>query len=126
MAIAVERRRSPRTTPGAAGTDILIMAAEEKWLIPAKLLNISTGGGLVCAASLVATHRRLYLLFERVPEAGWIDAEIVRAGETGNVGIRFLSRLSAEFLRAATRASHDRRSDAESTTPYLGDVIPTW
>jgi hypothetical protein len=126
MAIAVERRRSPRTAPGAAGTDVLIMDADDKWLMPAKLLNISTGGGLVCPGRLFGTGRRLRLLFERVPEAGWIDAEIVRPGESGNVGIRFLSRLSTEFLQAATKACQDRRSDAESKTPYLGDVIPTW
>lgn len=126
MAIAVERRRSPRTAPGAAGTDVLIMDEVDKWLTPAKLLNISTGGGLVCAGRLAAIGRRLRLLFERVPEAGWIDAEIVRCGESGSVGIRFPSRLSAEFLQVTTSVCHDRRSDAESKTPYLGDVIPTW
>jgi PilZ domain len=126
MAIAVERRHSPRTAPGVAGTDVLIMDVEGMWLIPAKLLDISTGGCLVCPGRLFATGRRLRLLFERVPEAGWIDAEMVRRGESGNVGIGFLSRLSIEFLLAATRACHDRRSDSESKTPYLGDVIPTW
>jgi hypothetical protein len=126
MAIAPERRRSPRMTPGAAGTDILIMDADEKWMVPAKLLDISTDGGLISPGRLLATGRRLYLLFERVPEAGWIDAEVARPAASGNVGIRFQYPLRTEFLGAVTSKGNDRRSDAERKTPYLGDFIPAW
>jgi hypothetical protein len=126
MALTLERRRAPRTTAGTAGAHVLILDVDENWMMPAMLLNISTDGGLICLGLLVSTGRRLCLLFDRVPEAGWIDAEVVRPGESGTVGIRFLSPLSTEFLGAATSERKDRRDNAESQTPNLGDVIPTW
>jgi hypothetical protein len=102
------------------------MDSEQKWMMPAKLLNISSGGGLVYPGRLAATGRRLCLLFERVPDAGWIDAEVVRAAASGYVGIRFRFPFRTEFLRALTSKGNIWRRNSESKTPYLGDVIPTW
>jgi PilZ domain len=126
MTITIERRRSRRTTPGAAVGDVLVMDANQRWMMPAKLLDISSHGGLIRPRELVATGRRICLLFENLPEAGWIEAEVVRSGGPREVGIRFLAPLSDEFVRGTTGGGGARRSDPEGKTPYLGDVIPTW
>ena len=47
MALTLERRSAPRISPEAAGTSVLIMDTVEKWMMPAKLLNVSTDGGLI-------------------------------------------------------------------------------
>jgi hypothetical protein len=123
MALALERRRSPRMTPAAQAAGVLIMDADEKWMMPAKLVNVSSDGGLICPGILAATTRRLCLLFENVPEAGWIDSEVVRSPGPGEVGIRFLSPLSTEFVRTATSEGKAGRNGAVET-PFLGAVIP--
>jgi hypothetical protein len=126
MALTIGRR-SPRMAAGAIGTDVLIMDAEEKWMMPAKLLDVSNGGGLVCPGILVSTGRRVQLLFERIPEAGWIDADVVRSGGPNRVGVAFLTPLSADFVRAATSDRRGGRDyDPDGKTPYLGDIIPSW
>jgi hypothetical protein len=113
--------------PGAAGTDVLIMDADEKWMMPGKLLDVSNGGSLICPGLLASTVRRLCLLFERVPEAGWIDADVVRSEGRSKVGIRFLTALSTEFVRALTSDDKGLRDvDDDGKTPYLGDIIPDW
>jgi hypothetical protein len=114
-------------TPAARGSHILILDPVETWKLPARLVNMSGDGGLVCPGYLIATGRRVCLLFEQLPEAGWIDAEVVRSGGPGKVGIKFLSPLSPEFIRAATSEVEARRQNAaEIVTPYLGDFIQTW
>jgi hypothetical protein len=113
-------------TPEAAWADVLIMDAEEKWMIRAKLLNVSHSGGLVCPGRLVSTGRRLSLLLERIPEAGWIDADVVRSEGRNEAGLRFVTALSTEFLRALASDDRGRRYDADSKTPYLGDFMPDW
>jgi hypothetical protein len=113
-------------TPGPQGTDVLIGDAAEDWVIPTKLLNLSIDGALVGPGIVIATGHRICLLFMKIPGAGWIDAEVVRAGGPGQVGIRFLSPLSAEIIRAATSDGEARRDgDAEGETSDLGDGIPT-
>jgi hypothetical protein len=103
------------------------MEADEKWMMPAKLLNISADGGLVSPGILVSTGRRICLLFQMLPQAGWIDAEVVRVGGPNQVGIRFLPQMSPEFLQAAMgEPKAQRNDDSEGKTPYLGDAIPIW
>src|SRR5690242_10012378 len=99
MALTLERRGSPRTTPAAGRADVLIMEADEKWMMPAKLLNMSADGGLISPATLVSTGHRICLLFERLPQAGWVDAEVVRGAGPSQVGIRFLAQMSPEFIQ---------------------------
>jgi hypothetical protein len=100
------------------------MDADKKWKLPARLLNVSSDGGLVCPGYLIETGRRLCMLFEKIPEAGWIDAVVVRSGGPGNVGIKYLSPLSPEFIRAATSEVEARPyAVAEGQTPYLGDFV---
>jgi hypothetical protein len=112
--------------PESAGADILIMDADEKWVIPAKVLDISAHGGLIGPGVLVGTGRRLRVLFDNVPEAGWIEAEVVRGAGPGQVGMRFLSPLSPGFVRAAASEARARRYDPESETPDVGRMLPTW
>jgi hypothetical protein len=126
MVLTIERRTSPRITPMPSGTGVLIMDADEKCMMPAKVLNLSSDGGLISPGILVPTGRGICLLFEKVVEAGWIDAVVVRGGRPGQVGIRFLSRLSPELLRAATAEGQPGRNAAEGQTPCLGNIIPTW
>jgi hypothetical protein len=105
-------------TPGAVGADVLIMDADQKWMMAAKLLDVSNGGSLIYPGLLASTGRRLSLLFERIPEAGWIDADVVRSEGGNKVGIRFLTGLGAEFLRALTSDDRGLRGDdADSKTP---------
>ena len=125
MTTTLERRHAPRIAPRPA-TAVLVMDAEKKWMTRADVLNLSADGGLIGPAKLVTTGRRLGVLFEGAPEAGWIDADVVRSEGPGRVGIRFVSPLSDEFVSAATSGFARRLADAEATTPYLGDVLPMW
>jgi hypothetical protein len=122
MAITVERRRARRITPQGA-TAVLVMEADKKWMTQAAVVNLSTDGGLIGPASLVATGRRLGVLFEGAPDAGWIDAAVVGSEGPSRVGIRFVSPLSDEFVSAAASGFARRQADAEAKRPYLGDVL---
>ncbi len=92
------------------------MDADQKWMMPAKLINISSSGGLMCPRNWSRPCRRICLLFDKLEEAGWFEAEVVRSEGPGEVGIRFLSPLRGEFVRATTRVAKARRNVAESKT----------
>jgi hypothetical protein len=127
MTLAIERRSSPRMTPGALGTDLLIMDANERRMIPATLLNISAGGGLIRSDRAIVRGGQLSLLINSIPAAGWIDVEVVRSGGPSEVGVRFVSPFSPGFVLAAASERQARQDkDAASETPYLGDAIPIW
>jgi hypothetical protein len=127
MTVAIERRMSPRMTPGALGDAVLIMQETRRWMEPAQLLDLSAGGALIRSARAIADGRRLRILVRDLPELGWIDAEAVRTAGPGEAGLRFLTPLSPEFVAAATTAGRPGRdSGAAGKTPYLGDSIPIW
>jgi hypothetical protein len=127
MTLTIERRTSPRTTPRALGANILIAQETERWMKPAKLLDISAGGALIRSEGGIAIGQRLRMLVRDIPELGWIDAEAVRSAGPSEAGIRFIFPFSPDFIRAATAGRKpDRVSRAESATPFLGDAIPMW
>jgi hypothetical protein len=103
------------------------MRENEGWLKRAALLNISAGGCLIRSDEISLSCRRLRMLFEDVPEAGWIDAEVIRSVETNELGVRFISPFRPEFVQATT-SERDPRRDQQSAieTPYLGAAIPIW
>src|SRR5262245_24838303 len=126
MALAIERRTSPRTTPGALGDNVLILE-KKKAMMHARLLDISARGALIHFDGVIARGRRFSILVHDVPELGWIDAEIVRAVGPREVGVRFISPLSPEFVLAAKSQRESGRAElAASEAPYLGDAIPIW
>ena len=55
---------------------------------------------LVSPGIVISIDRRVSVLFERFPEAGWLDAVILRATGPAQVGIGFRPSLSAAFLQA--------------------------
>ncbi len=127
MAVTIERRTTPRTPPGALGAGILIMHETEKWILHARLLDISAGGAFIRPVRGVAKGRQLRILVHEAPELGWIDAEIVRSGGPSEAGVRFLTPFSPEFVLAATTERQPGRDEgAAGKTPYLGDTIPIW
>ena len=130
MALAIERRTSPRTTPGALGDDLLILDRKRKAMVHARLLDISAGGALLHFDGVIANGRSFSILVNDVPELGWIEAEVVRSVGPREVGVRFISPFSPEFVQSATAATSEcrprRGHDAEGATPYLGDAIPIW
>ena len=126
MALAVERRNSARTAPGAFGTHVLIMGENEGWLKRAALLNINAGGCLIRSDELSMSSRRLKMLFEDLPEAGWIDAEVIHSLEATEAGLRFISPFRPEFVQATSQGTPRQYEAAANVTPYLGDSIPMW
>jgi PilZ domain len=127
MALAIERRTSPRTTPGALGDDLLILDLKHEAMMHARLLDISAGGALLHFDGVIANSRSFSILVHNVPELGWIEAEVVRSVGPREVGVRFISPFSPEFVQAATSECSPRRGhDAEGATPYLGNAIPIW
>ncbi len=127
MAVAIERRRSCRTTPASRGTEVVIMDVDEKWMMPAKVLDISADGGLISPGIVITIGRRICMLFEKIPEAGWLDAVVVRAPRPCQIGIMFQAPLNAGLLQAVTSEGEVRRAfDPLAETPSLGDVVPGW
>lgn len=126
MSRTIERRTSPRSSPGALGPDILILDEERRRAQPARLLDISAGGALIRSDRAVAVGRQVGLLVFKVPELGWIDAEIVRSAGPNEVGVRFLSPFRPEFVAAATSHREPRPDGDALATPYLGDAVPIW
>ena len=126
MAIEIERRTSPRTAPGALGDDLLILD-RKMMMVRAKLLDISAGGALLQFDGIISNGRSFSILLHDVPELGWIEAEVVRSDGPREVGVRFVSPFSPEFLQAETSERGSwRRYDPEGVTPYVGNVIPNW
>jgi hypothetical protein len=127
MALATDRRMSPRMPPGALGDGLLIMPEMVKWGLPAKLLDISAGGALIRSDWGLAHRRLLRIMVQDVPELGWIDAQVVRSAGPGEAAVRFLTPFSPGFVLAATTEREPGRDEgAASKTPYLGDAIPIW
>ncbi len=126
MALAIERRNSRRTVPGGFGTHVLIMGENEGWLKRAAMVNISAGGCLLRSDELSLSARRLRMLFEDVPEAGWIDAEVIHSAEATGAGLRFVSPFRPEFVHAMSQGTPRQHEYAANETPYLGDAIPIW
>ena len=125
MVLAIERRTSPRTAPGALGDDLLILD-RKKMMVRAKLLDISAGGALLRFDGVIANGRSFSILLHDVPELGWIEVEVVRSDRPREVGVRFVSSFSPEFLQAARECDPRRGHDAEGVTPYVGNAIPIW
>jgi hypothetical protein len=118
MERSLERRTSPRTTPGALGSGLLIRDEEQRHAIPAKFLNISAGGALIGTDRAIAGARRVSLQICKVPELGWIDAEIVHSAGPTVVGVRFISPFRPEFVSAAT-SYHRPRRDVDPVSETL-------
>ena len=126
MALAIERRTSPRMTPGDLGSELLIMDRKHKAMMNAKLLNISTGGALLHFDGGIANGQSFSILLHDLPELGWIEAEVVRSDGPRGVGVRFVHPFSPEFLQAIRECGPQRGHDAEGVTPYVGNAIPIW
>ena len=59
MALAIERRTSPRMAPGALGDNILILDRKKEAMMHARLLDIGTGGALIHFDGVIASGRHL-------------------------------------------------------------------
>jgi hypothetical protein len=126
MALTIDRRTHPRVAPRALGTDIVIMRDGEKWTTPATLLNVSASGALIRSDLGLATYGRFRILLHKVPELGWIDAEIVRFAGQSEAGVRFITPFSPEFVQSATTQREPVREVSDRKTPNLGNSIPIW
>jgi hypothetical protein len=101
MTLVIERRASYRHVPSNNPTNIQIMDSTGRRVTRARLLNVSTGGALICSDRIVATSQSFRIRLENAPETGWLDAEAVHFGRSNAVGIRFRSPCRSDFLMTA-------------------------
>lgn len=126
MTRGIERRASTRFEPEAPETYVQVMDWAGTRITKATLLNVSTGGALICTHTVVVTSQRIRVRFENVPETGWIVAEAVHFRRPQQVGIRFHSPCSPELVHAAVsrRASWPLDNCDEEETLCIEDVSP--
>jgi PilZ domain len=123
MMHVVDNRASSRSLAIDNITYVHIMQWAGKSITRAGLLNIGTGGALISTYTLIATGEKVRVQFDRAPEIGWFDAEVVHVKRPRKVGIRFNPPLRPEFADASIRECPQIAYASEKETAYIDEDI---
>jgi PilZ domain len=123
MMPVVDNRASSRNLAIDNIAYVHIMQWAGKSITRARLLDISTGGALISTYTLMAIGEKVRVQFDRAPEIGWLEAEVVHVKRPRKVGIRFNRPLRPEFANAPIRECPQVADASEEETAYIDPDI---
>jgi hypothetical protein len=103
MALAAERRSSPRFPSVENRVAVHITQDGQSRLARASLINISRTGALLYMSDKVTPHGTIYIRLEYPIKTNWIKGQVIRRKRGGQVGVQFRRPCDRTFFWAATR-----------------------